>query len=72
MTTKTKRILIISGLAILVLAAGSYVTKSKIMGLIKRNDNKRVAAQQSADIKEIPWTATENTNQAMIDYLHKK
>ncbi|MBK9455664.1 MAG: VCBS repeat-containing protein [Bacteroidetes bacterium] len=71
MTTKTKRILIISGLAILVLAAGSYVMKSKIMGLIKGNDNKRVAAQQSADIKEIPWTATENTNQAMIDYLHK-
>lgn len=71
MTTKTKRILIISGVAILVLAAGSYVMKSKIMALVKGNDNKRVAAQQSADIKEIPWTATENTNQAMIDYLHK-
>ena len=71
MNKKTKRILLISGVVILALGAGSFAMKSKIMGLVKGKDNKRVAAQQSADIKEVAWTATENTNQAMIDYLHK-
>jgi hypothetical protein len=71
MNTKTKRILIISGIFIAVVGVGSYAMKSKIMSLVKGNDNKRVAAQQSADIKEIAWTSTESGNQPMIDYLHQ-
>lgn len=69
MTKKTKRILLISGIAVLVLAVGAFAMKGKIMKMVKGKDNKRISAQQNANVKEIAWTSSETGNQAMINYL---
>jgi len=69
MSKKTSRIIIITGLVLVILATGGYAMKGKIAGMMKGKGNKRVAAQQSADIKEIPWDDSKKGNAAMIDYL---
>lgn len=71
MSKKTTRILLITGVLVIALGAAAYAMKGKIVGMIKGKDNKRVAMQQSADIKEIPWDNSKSGNEAMIEYLAK-
>lgn len=71
MNKKRTRILLISGILVVVLAAGAYAMKGKIVGMIRGKDNKRVALQQSAEVKEIAWDNSKSGNEAMIEYLAK-
>jgi hypothetical protein len=71
MTNRTKRILLVLGVLILVLGVSSYAMKSKIMKVVKGGDHKRVAAQQSAKIEPIAWDPSKSGNAAMTEYLHQ-
>jgi len=71
MSKKTKRILLITVGVLVLLARASYAMKGKIKNMVKGKDNKRVAAQQSADIKEVAWDDSKTGNEAMIEYLSK-
>ena len=77
MKKRTKRILIIGGLLIVILGVAAVAMprsmQKKIagkLGLVKE-DHKRVAAQQSAAIEPIKWDPSQSGNSAMTDYLHK-
>lgn len=75
MSKRTKRFLIITGVLVLILAITAVAMPTKYkkqfaskLGISGKN-NKRVAAQQSAEIEPIAWDASKSGNQAMIDYL---
>lgn len=69
MKKRTKRVLLVLGVLVLIGAAGAYLEKNKIKKLVK-GDHKRVAAQQAARVQPIPWDSTKSGTQAMADYLH--
>lgn len=71
MSKKTKRVLLIVGILIVVGAISAFTMGGKIMKLVKGGDNKRVAAQQAAHVEPIAWDPSKSGNQAMIDYLHQ-
>lgn len=77
MTKRTKRVLLIGGIFVGLLAIAAIAVpngmKKKMaqkIGLVK-NEHKRVAAQQSAEIEPLAWDPSQKGNQAMTDYLHR-
>lgn len=77
--SKGKKVLIIVSVLVVLLAAFLFVTpqggkiknKMLVKAGIKKDDHKRVAAQQSAKIEPIAWNPGQSGNEAMTEYLHQ-